>query len=118
MRESTFWMLHLAAGAVMLVVLGIHYGVMHLGELFDISRATVLSFPSVQIRSHSPFFLVVYFCLLVAALYHGLYGLRSLICELSIIGERARKAISILIVLTGCGFFCYGAYAIIAGFVK
>ncbi len=118
MRESTLWMLHLAAGAVLLVVLGIHYGVMHLGELFDIPRATVLSFPSVQTRSHNPFYLLVYISLLVAALYHGLYGLRSLICELSIIRQAARKVISILIVLSGCGFFCYAAYAIIAGFVK
>lgn len=117
MRESTLWLLHLLAGAVMLVVLGVHFGVMHLGELFGFPRAEVLSFASVSGRSGTSFFLVVYLVLLVAALYHGLYGLRSMLFELSIIGPGARKAINLLLMLGGWCFFFYGAYAIIAGFV-
>ena len=117
MRESTLWMLHLLAGAVMLIVLSIHFGVMHLSELFGIVRSEVLTFSSVSARSQSAFHLSVYLVLLAAALYHGLYGLRSLIFEISLIGQTARKAISIFLLVCGWGFFFYGAYAIIAGFI-
>lgn len=117
MRESTLWMLHLLAGAVMLAVLGIHFGVMHAGELFGIPRAEVLTFASVDLRSGRAFYLVVYLILLVAALYHGLYGFRSIIFEMSFIGPDLRKAINFLLVLGGWCFFFYGAYVIIAGFI-
>lgn len=117
MRESTLWMLHLLAGAVMLVVLGIHFGVMHTGELFGIPSEEILTFASVDARSGMSFYLVVYLILLAAALYHGLYGFRSIVFEISFIGPGVRKAISFILVLGGWGFFFYGAYAIIAGFV-
>jgi succinate dehydrogenase / fumarate reductase membrane anchor subunit len=116
MRESTLWMLHLLAGAVMLAVLGIHFGVMHAGELFGIPRAEVLTFPSVHARSGMVFYLVVYLILLAAALYHALYGLRSIIFEMSFIKTGARKAINFLLVLGGWCFFFYGAYVIISGY--
>jgi len=117
MRESTLWMLHLLAGAVMLVVLGIHFGVMHVGGLFGIPKEGVLTFASVNARSGMAFYLVVYLILLAAGLYHGLYGFRSIIFEMSFIRSGVRKAISFILVLGGWGFFFYGAYAIIAGFV-
>jgi succinate dehydrogenase hydrophobic anchor subunit len=117
MRESTLWILHLTAGAVMLVVLGIHFGVMHAGGLFGISRAEALSFASVHFRSGSAFYLAVYLVLLAAALYHGLYGLRSIIFELSFIGPALHRTVNLLLVLSGWGFFFYGAWAIITGFL-
>ena len=117
MRESTLWLMHLTAGAVMLVVLGIHFGVMHLGGLFGYMPGEVLTFASVKARSGTAFFTVVYLVLLVAALYHGLYGLRSIIFELSFIGPGLRKTINVLLVLAGWGFFFFGAIAIIAGYL-
>jgi len=117
MRESTLWLMHLTAGAVMLVVLGIHFGVMHLGGLFGYAPGEVLTFTSVNERSGQLFYVVVYMILLVAALYHGLYGLRSILYELSFIGPALRKTINVLLVLAGWGFFFFGAAAIIAGFL-
>lgn len=117
MRESTLWLMHLAAGAVMLVVLGIHFGVMHLGSLFGYAPGEVLTFTSVDARSGQMFYVVVYMLLLIAALYHGLYGLRSIVFEMSVIGPGLRKAINLLLILAGWGFFFYGARAIIAGFM-
>ena len=116
MRESTLWMLHLLAGAVMLAVLGIHFGVMHAGELFGIPGTEVLTFASVDARSGMVFYLVVYLILLAAALYHSLYGLRSIVFEMSFIRTGARKAINFLLVLGGWCFFFYGAYVIISGY--
>ncbi len=117
MRESTLWLLHLTAGAAMLFLLGVHYGVMHLGGLFGIPREQVLTFASVQGRTGQPFYLVVYLLLLTAALYHGIYGLRSMLAEYEGIGPGARKAINFLLQFSGWVFFCYGAYTIIAGFM-
>ena len=117
MRESTLWLMHLAAGAVMLVVLGIHFSVMHLGGLLGFAPGEVLTFASVSARSGMMFYVVVYLVLLVAALYHGLYGLRSIVFELSLIGPVLRRTINILLVLAGWGFFFYGARAIIAGYL-
>jgi len=117
MRESTLWFLHLFAGAVMLVVLGIHFGVMHTSGLLGIDHSEVLSYSSVAYRSGKLFYLVVYMVLLVAALYHSLYGLRSLIFELTLVGPAAKRVINIILILCGWGFFFYGSYAIIAGFL-
>ncbi len=117
MRESTLWLMHLGAGAVMLVVLGIHFGVMHTGGLIGIDRTEVLTFASVEARSGQLFYVVVYLTLLVVALYHGLYGLRSILFELSAIGSTLRRTINLLLVLAGWGFFFYGAWAILAGYL-
>ncbi len=117
MRESTLWLMHLAAGAVMLAVLGIHFGVMHTGALFGIDSGEVLTFTSVEARSGRMFYMVVYLILLVAALYHGLYGLRSMLFELSVIGHGLRRTINLLLVISGWGFFFYGAWAIMAGYL-
>jgi len=52
-----------------------------------------------------------------AVLYHGLYGLRSIIFEVTAIGAAAQRAFNIIFIISGLGFFAYGAYAIIAGFL-
>ncbi|MEA2063933.1 MAG: hypothetical protein U9P14_09570 [Gemmatimonadota bacterium] len=117
MRESTLWTLHLLTGCILAVVLGIHFGVMHLGGLFGIDRAGVLTFASVSTRSGMPFYLVVYLVLLAAALYHGLYGLRSIVLEVTVLGPVLQKTISVILILGGLGFFAYGSLAIIFGFL-
>jgi succinate dehydrogenase hydrophobic anchor subunit len=117
MRESTLWLLHLLCGAVMLVVLGIHFGVMHVGGLFGVSHAEVLDFASVSARSKMPFYLVVYLILLPAGLYHGLYGLRSIVYEVTMLGPVIQRVLNVLFIISGWGLFAYGAYAIIAGYL-
>jgi succinate dehydrogenase hydrophobic anchor subunit len=117
LKESTQWYLFLLAGLVLLAVLGIHYGVMHLGGLFGYPRSEVLSFGSVHERSGQVFFLVVYLILLVAALYHGLYGLRAIIFELSATPVWLRRTINVVLIVAGWGFFFFGSWAIIAGFL-
>ena len=117
MRESTLWLLHLLCGAVMVVTLGIHFGVMHVGRIFGIPHDEVLTFASVAGRSKMPFYLVVYLVLLAAALYHGLYGLRSIIFEITAVGPTIKRLCNVLFIIGGWGFFTYGAYAIIKGFL-
>jgi len=116
-RESTLWYLFLLAGLVLLAVLGIHYGVMHLGGLFGVPRAEVLSFASVSARSGKVFYMVVYLILLAAALYHGLYGLRAVVYELSSLPWGLRRTVGRLLAVAGVAFFIYGSWAIISGFM-
>ncbi len=112
-RESTLWTWHLIAGAVILVLLGIHMFIMHLGDFFGAVEGDVLAFSSVMERSKDIAFVVIYVLLLGAALYHGLYGLRTIIFELNL-SEKAERAITALIVLAGLALFVVGAYGTIA----
>jgi succinate dehydrogenase hydrophobic anchor subunit len=112
-RESTLWTWHIIAGAMILVLLGIHMFIMHLGDFFAMVEGDVLSYPSVMQRSKDLVFVVIYVLLLGAALYHGLYGLRTIIFELNI-SETAERVISALIVLAGVGLFIIGTYGTIA----
>jgi succinate dehydrogenase / fumarate reductase, membrane anchor subunit len=117
-RESTFWTWHLLAGLVILVVLGIHMFVMHLSKLLgtDVGKG-VLDYYSVMWRSTNVSFAVMYVVLLGAALYHGLYGLRTILFELTL-SERAEKVVSALIVFVGILLFIVGSYGTIAVYLR
>ena len=66
-------------------------------------------------RSQQLFFMVTYILLLGAALFHGLYGLRSMLFELSL-SKSIQKAIGGLCAVAGVVLFIYGSYAAIAVF--
>jgi len=85
MRESKRFALHLVAAVVILVLLGLHMSIMHLdGLLTRIVGFTgdPLAWEHVLARGRSLFFALTYVVLLGAALYHGLYGLHTMIIEL------------------------------------
>jgi len=112
-RESKLWSLHLLAGLCIVFLIGVHFGVMHLDEIFGF--ADVLSYQSVLSRGKTGFYLVVYSLLLGSAIYHGLYGLRNIIFELGF-GRSLEKAVSIILLFGGIVSFIYGEYAIIVAF--
>jgi succinate dehydrogenase hydrophobic anchor subunit len=58
---------------------------------------------------------VTYILLLGAALFHGLYGLRSMLFELSF-SRAVEKFIGGLCAVAGVVLFVYGSYAAIAVF--
>jgi succinate dehydrogenase / fumarate reductase membrane anchor subunit len=70
---------------------------------------------NVVARGKSLFFTLTYILLLGAALFHGLYGLRNIVCEL---GPSAglKKAINALLLVGGLGLFGLGTWAAIASF--
>lgn len=118
MRESKFWTLHILSGGIILILLGIHMFIMHLDSLLGllgIGYRDVLSFGSVLIRSKQLFHFIVYILLLGFALYHGLYGLRSMILELSM-SERAEKVVSAVTTIMGVALFAYGTYVLVMMF--
>ena len=117
MRETKLWTWHLIAGIAILVLLGLHMVTMHLGGLTglfvaDRSLAAVAPANSMA-RDGQLLFTVGYVLLLAAALYHGLYGLRNVVLELTL-RPGAEKALNVFLVLIGIGLFSLGTWAAFA----
>jgi len=111
MREVTLWSLHLLAGIIVLVFLGIHMRVMHLDAIMGVKEPT--SWGAVLSRGKGFLFPFIYLVILAAGLYHGLYGLRNILLELEGL-RRVGKPLGWIIFLAGLALFLYGAYIVIA----
>ena len=113
MRDRTLWTWHIGAGAVILVLLGLHMAIMHLNQSLGIFGAEPLAWASVAQRATSLFFTVTYVLLLGAALYHGFYGLRNILFELN---PRAmlRRTIDVGLSAVGLALFAFGTWAALA----
>jgi succinate dehydrogenase hydrophobic anchor subunit len=117
-RDQRLWTWHLGAGAVILVFLGLHMTVMHLEEVirvFNPAPGEPIAWANVVARAKSAFFLVTYVVLLGAALFHGFYGLRNIVFELSP-GAAVKKAVNGVLVTAGLLLFVVGAWAAWAAF--
>jgi succinate dehydrogenase hydrophobic anchor subunit len=113
MRESKLWFWHILSSVIILVLLGIHMGIMHLGEILSaigIGSGDAVASEAVFHRSQQLMFMVTYILLLGAALFHGFYGLRSMLFELSL-SKGLEKSIGALCAVAGIGLFIYGSYA-------
>jgi len=112
MRESKLWFLHIVTAVVILFLLGSHMGIMHMGgilKVFGIGSDEPTSADEVFARSQQALFMVVYIVLLGTALFHGLYGLRSIIYELSL-PKALEKTVGRLLCVAGIALFIYGSY--------
>jgi succinate dehydrogenase/fumarate reductase cytochrome b subunit len=86
MNETPYWTWHLITGIIVLLLLGLHMLIMHLDGvlgLFNSIEGSATSWENVLYRSKTLCFTLTYILLLGAALYHGLYGLRTIIFELN-----------------------------------
>ena len=120
MRDQSLWTWHLAAGAVILVLLGLHMVIMHLDTILPLAVSAPqggapIDWANVVVRAKSVFFMVTYVLLLGAALFHGLYGLRNILFELNP-GTGTKKALTGLILAVGIVLFADGTWAAWAGF--
>jgi succinate dehydrogenase hydrophobic anchor subunit len=118
MRESKLWFWHIISGVVILVLLGVHMGIMHLGiflHAFGIGSEDPVKWNEVFHRSRQFIFMFTYILLLGAALFHGLYGLRSMLFELSL-SKTLEKAIGTLCAVAGIALFIYGSYVAVIVF--
>ena len=115
MRETKYWTWHMAAGAVILVLLGLHMLIMHMGGItgwFSPRGGESVSMENSMARDGMLFFTVTYILLLGVALYHGLYGLRTILFELTL-KPAAEKAVSVFLLIVGLGLFGLGTWAAI-----
>ncbi len=117
MRESRWWTLSLGAAALMVVLLTLHMGLMHLSGVMKVlgtDPGDVRSFVAVMERGRSAAQMVFYLLFLAAALYHGLYGLRGVLLEVT--GRRGQGLLSGLVLAAGLLAFAYGAYVTVKTF--
>ncbi len=120
MRESTLWMLNLVAGAVILVLLGVHMAIMHLDTVLGyigLASGGTVEASAVFARSKQALFMTTYIILLGAALYHGLYGLRKILFELTL-SKGAEKFTDWFLTVAGLALFIYGSYVAVAVFLS
>lgn len=118
MRDQRLWTWHIGAGAVILVLLGLHMTIMHLDAIVRISNpepGEPVDWANVVARGKSVAFLVSYVLLLGAALFHGFYGLRNILFELDP-GAGTKKALNGLFIVAGLALFAFGTWAAWAGF--
>ena len=116
MRETAFWTWHMLAGVLILLLLGLHMTIMHLdvimGWLLTLGGSPV-AWDNVITRSKMVIFIVIYTLLLGAGLYHGLYGFRTILFELSP-PKKLKAAINIVFWCSGLILFGIGTCANIA----
>jgi succinate dehydrogenase / fumarate reductase membrane anchor subunit len=117
-RDQGLWTWHLAAGVVILLLLGLHMTIMHLDgivRVFSPAAGQPIAWANVTARGKSVFFLVNYVLLLGAALFHGLYGLRNILFELNP-ATGVKKGLNALFFVGGLALFVFGSWAAWAGF--
>jgi succinate dehydrogenase / fumarate reductase membrane anchor subunit len=107
----------MAAGVVIFILLGLHMTTMHMGGLTGLfvshpAEAATAKINS-QARDSRALFTSGYILLLAIALYHGLYGLRTILFELTL-RPATEKAVSAVLLILGLGLFGVGAWAAIA----
>ncbi len=115
MRETKLWTWHMAAGVVIFFLLGLHMLIMHMGsitQMFAPHGGEAISKENSLFRDGRLFFTAAYIFLLGAALYHGLYGLRTILFELTL-KPAAEKTISYVLLVVGLGLFGLGTWAAI-----
>ena len=113
MKGTKYWTWHMAAGVVILFVLGLHMLIMHVGSTTHWFAPYSGDSDSVQnslFRDARPFFTITYVLLLGIALYHGLYGLRTMLFELTL-KPAIEKTITVVFVILGLGLFGLGTWA-------
>ncbi len=86
MREVYLWILQLVTAVVVFFLLATHMVLMHLKEIlnfFHIDIGEPTSWTSMIQRASSGYWLAFYIIFLILVLYHGLYGLRNILIELT-----------------------------------
>jgi succinate dehydrogenase/fumarate reductase cytochrome b subunit len=110
MKETKYWTWHMLAGVIILFLLGLHMITMHLNTilgLFNPFGGEAIEWANVAARGK----LVIY-ALLGIALYHGLYGFRTILFELGL-RRGTQRFINVLFVIVGICFFVIGTWAAI-----
>lgn len=118
MRPTYLWVWQLVTGALLAFFLGTHMVMMHLEiilSFFGIKIPEPTAWDSMMERARESFWLAFYILFLAFVLYHGLYGLRGIILELSP-SARAERLITWVIITIGIIVFALGTYVSIALF--
>lgn len=116
MRETVYWTWFIIAGIALICLLGLHMIIMHLDGLlgiFNPAGTNSVDWKNVIFRSKTIFFTVTYIIMLGAALYHGFYGLRTILIELGF-GDKINRLVTMALWLLGIFLFIIGTCSNIA----
>lgn len=105
------WLLQRVSAVLLVLVLGIHLWILHFS-----GEEAVLTLAGTSIRLKTLSYAMVDYTLLGVALYHGLYGLRSVLLDY-VSGRRAARVLNVLVWAIGLAAFVYGASALVP-FIK
>lgn len=114
-RRLKYWLLNAVAGLVVLLLGGMHLATFHLDDVLAPAlgiSTEPLAWAEVRARGARVVQVAAYVLLLAAALFHGFYGLRTVLTELWD-GPRAAVAIGIICWIVGLGLFAVGTVAAI-----
>ncbi len=115
MRETPYWTWFIIAALVIFVFAGLHMLVMHLSVfgIFNPAGGAATDWSNVIFRSQNQFLAFTYILLLAAALYHGLYGLRTIVFELGP-SKTFQNSFTVFLWIIGLILFGIGSYSDIA----
>jgi len=116
MRTTRLRLVHMLAGVVIAVLLGIHMVVIHLDAVlrfFGVSTTDPTSWQAMIGRASQGIWASLYIVLLAFVLYHAFYGLRGVILEVTTSAKTTRIVTWVLMVV-GIITFIWGSYVPIA----
>lgn len=116
MRETSYWIWFVIAGVLIFVLGGLHMMTVHMSAIlgiFNPAGSDAVAWENVAARSKSLFFTVTYILLLAAVLYHGFFGLRTILFELGP-SRGGQRFITTFLWCAGIVLFIIGAYAAVA----
>jgi succinate dehydrogenase hydrophobic anchor subunit len=110
MRETRLWSLHILVIPIIFILLGMHFAIMHYAPVFyGMSVDKAREFGTMIERGKSVAQFILYILLLIAGLYHGLYGLRGILRELPL-PPTLMKVVDVGILAFGLSIFALGTY--------
>jgi succinate dehydrogenase / fumarate reductase membrane anchor subunit len=106
------WYLQRITGAALLILLVMHFWVEHFAA--EVRTPQGLTFEVIQQRFfRNPWFVAVDISFLIIALYHGLNGVRNIICDFSIVTKPMRNVVTVVLILFGLGVAYWGIMAFV-----
>ena len=116
MRTTYLRLLQLFTGILVAVLLGIHFVLMHLDAIlgfFGVDATEPFTWESMIGRASEGIFVALYIALLAFGLYHGIYGLRNIILEVTS-SVKTGRIVTRVIIAFGIIAFIGGTYVPIA----
>ena len=116
MSTTRLRLLHMFTGVVIAVLLGIHMVIVNLDTVlgfFGVDATEPRGWAAMIERADQGIWVGLYIALLAVGLYHGLYGLRGIILELTS-SIRTKRIITWGFITTGIAIFTWGTYVPVA----
>ena len=101
---SWAWILHRFTAALLILLLGAHFWVLHF-----VPANAIITFGGVSARLQQVLFWIIDYGLLVTGLYHGLNGLRNVALDY---WPRTNRSLAVVLLIAGLAAAVYGAGAL------